>query len=193
MKRVFQIITIALVAILVVMSTYPGLIASTIFSLIGFITLLPLLGLWFLFVGIAAVRDIFLRRSIKATTSLYVAVFSVLAFGLVVLRVPLRIGFAVSRPAFDRFLRTTDIPAERMRDGQPVSRWFGIYYVDRWAHDSRGGIYFRTGTGADMIDQMSYGFVLQPNPKGTPFGAAHYFYPRLFGQWHTFYVSDDYY
>jgi len=31
--------------------------------------------------------------------------------------------------------------------------------------DSRGGIYFRTGIGFNMIDQMSYGFVFQPNSE----------------------------
>ena len=186
-------LSVSLVALLLGMSVYPGLIASTIFSLLGFISLLPLLGLWFLFVGFMAVRDIWQRRSLRSAFALQAAAISLFAFGLVVLRVPMRLGFAVSRPAFERFLRDAAVPVESQRRSAELSRWFGIYHVDRWGIDARGGTYFRTGTGADFIDEFSYGFVFQPNRQGTPFGAAKYYLTRIAGEWRTFSASDDYY
>jgi hypothetical protein len=191
-KRAFQI-TVALVVSLVLMSAYPGLIASTVFSLLGVITLLPLLGLWFLFIAVTAVREIVQRRPITAALGAQAAALSIFAFGLVVLRVPLRMAFAFSQPAFERFMRSTALPDDDKLRAESISRWFGIYHVDRWAHDSRGGVFFRTGTGADMIDTMSYGFAFHPNREGSPFGRAGYFLSPIAGEWHTFSVSDDYY
>ena len=191
-KRVFQI-TIALVCLLLAISLYPGLIGSVVFSLLGVISILPLLAILFMFVGFTAVRELMQRRSLRSAFGLQAAAISVLAFGLVVLRVPMRLAFAVSRSAFEYFLRSNPTPAETDRMSAQVSRWFGIYHVDRWGHDTRGGHYFRTSTGSDMIDTMSYGFAFQPNPQGSPFGAAGYWRYRIVGDWHTFAVSDDYY
>ena len=69
--------------------------------------------------------------------------------------------------------------------GAALDRRLGIYHVDRLAADPRGGVYFRTHTGADGIgpDTMSYGFAFRPNPVGTPFGRAGYGYSHLFGDW----------
>lgn len=175
------------------MSAYPGLIASTIFSFLGFITILPILGIWALVVALAALADILNRRSLRSAYGLQAAVLSCFCFGLVVKRIPLKAGFALSRPAFEELLQTAEVPKEDGQRSQELSRWIGIYRVDRWGKDKRGGVYFRTGTGMDMIDQMSYGFVFQPNPKGSPFGAASYSHSRLSGDWRTFSVSDDYY
>ena len=54
-------ITSALVLLLVVMSAYPGLIGSTVFSFFGIFTLLPALGGWILFIGFMALRDVLQR------------------------------------------------------------------------------------------------------------------------------------
>jgi len=71
----------------------------------------------------------------------------------------------------------------------------GIYHVDEWASDQRGGVYFRTGTGPDGIgpDTMSYGFVYRPNREGSPFGASHYMVRRLGGDWYWFRASNDWF
>jgi len=77
----------------------------------------------------------------------------------------------------------------------PLDRWLGIYHVDEWASDQRGGVYFRTGTGPDGIgpDTMSYGFVYRPNREGSPFGASHYMVRRLGGDWYWFRASNDWF
>jgi len=77
--------------------------------------------------------------------------------------------------------------------GQPLGQRIGPYTVDRYAADSRGGVFFRTARGPDGIgpDELSYGFANQPNTSGTPFGNSSYSLHHLFGDWYTFSVSDD--
>jgi hypothetical protein len=69
----------------------------------------------------------------------------------------------------------------------------GVYSVDRYAADPRGGIYFRTHAGPDGIgpDTMSYGFAFWPNREGTPFGKAGYGLSHMVGDWYCFSASND--
>ncbi len=70
----------------------------------------------------------------------------------------------------------------------------GIYQVDEWAVDPRGGVFFRVNTGGDGLgpDTMSYGFAKHPNSTGTPFGMAKYRTFPLVGDWYWFRASNDY-
>ena len=74
-----------------------------------------------------------------------------------------------------------------------MNQRLGIYLVDEYAADPRGGVYFRVYSGTDGIgpDQMSYGFAYKPNRKGTPFGAARHRLFRLGNDWYWFRASDD--
>lgn len=110
---------------------------------------------------------------------------------LVLTGIPRRITFLLSRSAFQRHLSTA--PASKY-EGESLGRFLGIYYVDRYCADPRGGVYFRTHAGADGIgpDTMSYGFAFRPNPEGTPFGRAGYHYSHVVGDWFDFSASDDY-
>lgn len=106
---------------------------------------------------------------------------------------PRAAAFRVSRPAFERF-------AARIRshelDGrtQPLGRWLGVYCVDEYGVDRRGGVYLRTYAGADGIgpDTMSYGVALRPDEEGTPFGKARYELTPIGGDWYEFAASNDY-
>lgn len=112
-------------------------------------------------------------------------------FVLVLIGIPRRIAFLFSRSEFQRHIATA--PASEF-EGERLGRYLGVYYVDRYAADPRGGAYFRTHTGADGIgpDTMSYGFAFRPNPEGTPFGKAGYRYSHVVGDWFVFSASDDY-
>jgi hypothetical protein len=105
--------------------------------------------------------------------------------------VPRRLAFAISRPAFESLLAKAPTTAYQ---GVALNRQLGIYHVDRFATDPRGGVYFRSYKGADGLgpDTMSYGFAFSPNPVGTPFGRAGYGYSHLFGNWYSFNASNDY-
>ena len=77
----------------------------------------------------------------------------------------------------------------------PLNRRLGIFQVDEYAADPRGGVYVRVHSGGDGLgpDIMSYGFAYQPNSKGTPFGAAEYQTFAIGRGWYWFRASDDSY
>ncbi len=102
-----------------------------------------------------------------------------------------RVAFVLSRPAFQRHIAPA--PADEY-EGEPLGRLLGVYYVDRYAADPRGGVYFRTHAGPDGIgpDTMSYGFVYRPNREGSPFGRAGYQLSHMVGDWYCFSASNDY-
>jgi hypothetical protein len=99
--------------------------------------------------------------------------------------VPQRLAFWFSRPAFLPFVERTLAP----RHGQTVlDRKLGLYHVDLFAADPRGGIYFRTRGRRDGFggQVFSYGFAYKPNPMGSPFGDAKYHLAHLVGDWYGF-------
>jgi hypothetical protein len=114
----------------------------------------------------------------------------IVSFALILTGSPRRIAFRISGPAFQRHVATAPASAY---EGKGLGLWLGVYYVDRYAADPRGGVYFRTHAGADGIgpDTMSYGFAFRPNPKGTPFGRAGYRYSHVVGDWYSFSASND--
>lgn len=103
--------------------------------------------------------------------------------------IPRRIAFAAHRSSFDSLL--TQVPAAEQ--AVAFHKRVGLYQVEAAAVDPRGGTYFRTGTGADMIDKLSFGFAKDPNHQGTPFGAADLVLRPLGNGWYWFTVSDDWY
>ena len=98
--------------------------------------------------------------------------------------------FAASLSSFEQVL--AQAPASDF-DGAPLNQWCGIYRVDKYAADPRGGVYFRVYRGGDGLgpDTMSYGFCHQPIRQGTPFGAARYRIFPLGDNWYWFRVSND--
>ncbi|WZO98316.1 hypothetical protein EP7_005376 [Isosphaeraceae bacterium EP7] len=93
---------------------------------------------------------------------------------------PVRLGFAASRSAFEAGLAGPHDP------GRPL----GLYRVDRRDADPRGGVYFRTGTSEDGPFITSWGIAHRPNPKGSPYGMGRYDRVHLTGDWYAFSASD---
>ena len=106
--------------------------------------------------------------------------------------VPRRIAFATSRADFEAL-----IPQAPVSDfnGARLDRRLGLYNVEEYAADPRGGVYFHVYSGADGLgpNRTAYGFAFQPNLEGTPFGAADYRTFKLDDGWHWFCASDDWY
>jgi hypothetical protein len=117
---------------------------------------------------------------------------AIIALSLVLVSngIPKRVAFGLSRAAFERHIATAPVSEY---EGVPLERWLGVYYVDRYAADPRGGVYFRTHAGVDGIgpDTKSDGFAYRPNSFGSPFGDAGYGASRLVGDWYVFSASDD--
>jgi hypothetical protein len=146
---------------------------------------LGIVWLWVVVQGRRAGVDRLSLRRVLVLPALVVMTVALLYF-----QIPLRIGFAAARTGFQSHAAAA-----------PPSDWggkwlgkVGIYQVDAYAADPRGGVYFRTGTAQDGMgpDLMSYGFAYRPNPTGTPFGRARYRMGRLTGDWYWFAASDDY-
>jgi len=122
------------------------------------------------------------RRALPAC----IAVLSVL---LVLGAVPRRAAFLLSRPAFQRRVATAQVSDY---EGERLKAMLGVYYVDEYAADRRGGVYFRTHAGLAGFgsDTLSYGFAFRPNAEGSPFGNSHYRISPLVGDWYAFSASD---
>jgi hypothetical protein len=187
--------------VVLTISVYPGALDDLLFAAILLLFLaMPIVVIAMLIVVIVALVTliVFARRgTMKGVTIPWrrVAIIATVLFGTYVLLkfyVPRRIAFAVSRAAFQQLVLQAP-KSDRQRT--PLNRRLGVYRVDEYATDPRGGVYFRVYSGGDGIgpDRMSYGFTYRPNSKGTPFGAAHY---RVFGlgnDWYWFRASDDWY
>jgi hypothetical protein len=197
--------TIAFCSVLLLLSIYPGVLQSNVISLIW--SLLGLLLIVFIFcciifyVAFLIVALVMKWRSPQTmTTPLYpslsttaklrigfILAVALGAFGLLKFYVPRRIAFQVSRPAFEQWLAQN--PAKTTN----INRQLGLYNVDHYAIDQRGGKYFRVHSHGDGLgpDTVSYGFVYQPNSEGSPFGAAHYSIHPLGNGWYWFESSSD--
>jgi hypothetical protein len=188
--RAINVITGAGAVTLLVMSLWPGYAGGCIFVLA--LPLIALLGLaWLVVVARAASRSSDGGQSLRVRQIILAPVLVCLTYGMLRYYIPRRVAFRVFQSRFDRH-----VPSATVREygGTKFDRWVGIYHVDEYAADPRGGVYFRTGTGADGIgpDTMSYGFVYRPNRLGTPFGAARYLV-RPLGRdgWYWFQASND--
>jgi hypothetical protein len=118
-------------------------------------------------------------------------VILIISFVVILNGIPMQVAFVLSRPAFQRYAAMATVSEH---NSEPLERWLGVYFVDRYAADAGGGIYFRTHAGADGIgpDTMSYGFAFRPNPKWTPFGSAGYRDTKVAGDWYVFSASNDF-
>jgi len=191
-KRFFWI-TVTVEVIVLVVSTWPGLLASVVFDfwfvgmdfgVPGFFIAVPLAVVWLLAAWVIAMRPS------AHPFGLYLAASLVVTALLLWFSLPQAAGFSLSRSSFQRFLSAQ--PIESSAGHVTLNRRFGIYRVAQVASDSRGGTYFQVRTVPDFVDTLSYGFALQPNRDGTPFGAARYTLAPLGLGWYAFRASDDY-
>jgi len=146
---------------------------------------MAVLGLVWMRVVIIAWR----RRQRMGLVALVVPLLVVGTCGMLKLYISRRVAFAFCRAEFERRLAAPPAGAHLADLRQRIRPFF----VDSWAADPRGGVFFRTGTGYDGIgpDTVSSGFVHRPNMHGTPFGAAGYRLEHLQGDWYWFRASDD--
>ncbi len=176
------------------LSIYPGVLNNLVFVaiMLSFIGL-PIMAIvgaiilgWFAWRG--RLRCVTIPWThVGAALLLLLGTYTLLKF-----YVPRRIAFAASRSAFERHFAQT---AQPENGPALLNRRLGVYQVDQYSVDPRGGTYWRVYSGADGIgpDVMSYGFCYNPNSKGSPFGAAHYRTFRLSDGWYWFRASDDWY
>jgi hypothetical protein len=179
-----------------VLSIYPGVLNELVFmGIMLSIGLFPIIGLLgtvgaIVLACLWRVGRLGRLRELRIHAVVAVAML-VCTYGLLKFYVPRRVAFAFSRSSFQQYLDNSAQKANAV----PLNERVGLYVVDEYAADARGGTYFRVYSGADGIgpDLMSYGFCYRPNATGTPFGAAHYRTFRLGNGWYWFRASDDWY
>lgn len=147
-----------------------------------------------------------IRSKFRRTTVLEVmAIVFVLTvyFTLYEAKIPAGLMFRLHRQPFEtaakEYLALVNPEDPESAYSEMVEKRIGIYTVDAYGIDERGGTYLRVksfeiGKGTDEIsDIFSFGFVKNPNPEGSPFGAAHYKLRHIVDDWYVFQVSDDYF
>lgn len=185
-------LTIFVCVVALSISIYPGVLNDLVFTavLLSFVAapVVGIVGIIFLVVLAPQAR----LRGLQFPWMRIAVAFAILICTYILLKlyVPRRIAFELSRDAFEQVVSETR--PSNLHATFPRQR-VGIYKVDEYATDPRGGIYFRVHTGFDGIgpDQMSYGFVHKPNQEGTPFGAAGYRLFSLGSDWYWFRASND--
>lgn len=171
---------------------YPGLLIDVLlWGVIGALAISPLVGL----VACVGLIVVWSRGRLQWARPLWKRLMIVPAFlavtgALLIVEAPRRVAFWASRARFQQSVSLAPTDGVRKLD-----RRVGLYWVDKCAADPRGGVYFGVYTGHDGIgpDQMTYGFVYQPNPLGTPFGAARYCTWPLGSDWYCFAASNDWF
>ena len=138
------------------------------------------------------------RRNVRWLACSAAVVLLSLVLGLTSL-VP-RVCFWASRPSMQaaavQFRATRPLPPPN-RPSTAAGHRFGLYSVDKIGYDSAGGVWFRTDTGTDWIDTISYGFYQSapgtPPPASSPFGGKDLRLKPLGGGWSWFEANNDYF
>jgi hypothetical protein len=173
-------------------SVYPGVLNDLLFIAVLLAAIaVPVIGIVAVIVLIVLACQGRLKH-MRLPWKLAGILFAILLCTYMLLKfyIPRRIAFAASRASFEQLL--VQAPVSQY-PAMPLNRWLGVYRVDAYAADSRGGVYFRVYSGNDGLgpDRMSYGFAYKPNMQGTPFGAAEYRVFSLGNGWYWFRASDD--
>lgn len=101
---------------------------------------------------------------------------------------PMRVAFGLSKAAFVDRLPDAPMTATGFSEF-PLNERLGLYYVTYYAADSRGGVYFQTGSHGFF--PAPHGFAYQPNGQGSPFGNDVYHIEHVSQDWYWFRASWD--
>jgi hypothetical protein len=148
-------------------------------------------GIFSLFAGLSAiwhlVRTPRADRPRRRTSPLVVLVALVLTLVLLTTLTPRRLVFNRYQPQFEALLANAPPPGNRSTAN--LNADLGLFWIDQWGTDARGGTYFRTMVGT-APENRSFGFAYRPNTDGSPFGDAGYELRHLQGDWYSFTASD---
>ncbi len=193
MVRIVLCLTILGTCLVLGLSILPGALNDLLLIVVLFsVCWLPVIAVGSLIFGVILYRMQKQERLTCLPMKEAIAIPVVIFIGLVLLvyYVPRRIAFRANLSAFEAL--AANAPSSEY-GGVPINARLGVYQVDEFAADPRGGVFFRVYSGSDGLgpDIMSYGFVKHPNQSGTPFGAAHYKAFRMTGDWYWFRASND--
>lgn len=170
------------------LSLWPGYAVVPVYLLVPLVSLMTgILGVLWLF----CVIRISCHQKKIFVMLLILPLVVMCTLGALKFYLPRRTAFTLCRPAFEKRMSSVPLTSRAVDcDGT-----IGIYSIDSWGKDPRGGVYFRTTATNDFLgpDEISYGFVYKPNPHGSPFGGAEYRLYPLGGEWYWFKANNDWY
>jgi hypothetical protein len=176
------------------LSVWPGRLIIITTDIPNFLVGVPLILLWLAMPVYLALHDLVNATDRKAALVQSWGVRSFIVMFVINLimmaNIPMLIGFGISRSEFDSIVSARQVQPRRVI---VTNRMFGIYFVDSYCVDERGGVYFRTAMRPYGLTSgsVSYGFAFRPNPVDCPYGPDEYRIEHLFGEWYCFESVDD--
>ena len=164
----------------------PGQPAHTVFwaKFLVLLAVLPPLGLFMVPLlgwGIWTSRQwLFSPRVCPRWLAIASPIVAGITWGLVQLNLPQQLAFKLSRSAFETALDSVPVAVTQ------ADKRMGLYKIERYGTDPRGGLYFRVRREDAGLDLIHYGFVYQPNQQGSPFGESNYTLEHLTDDWYIF-------
>lgn len=185
-RHVILLLLGSLCLVLLLVGMTPGLLGSSlafVLVLISFGLPLPIWGL--LLLVLLALFLPKLQRVRVPWRAVAIGVGMLVITGLLLrFEGPARLGFLASKPAFEALVPSAPVAEE---GGRPLGREVGLYTVDEYGIDPRGGTFFRVHQAfVGLGPGTSYGFAFRPNPEGTPFGSLDYETWPLGDDWYMF-------
>lgn len=173
------------------LDVYPGLLGDVLArGILMAVCMSPIVGLVLLILLIGEAMAGRLRRlRLNLKVIKWEGAIMLVTLALLVLNVPQRIGFALSKGAFESLLASLDVS---IKGHVNVQHRVGVYFVDKVDIDSRGGVFFRTRAVEPFLGfgVTSSGFAHQPRPDSLPLGATHYDSSPLGDDWHVFTAAE---
>jgi hypothetical protein len=123
----------------------------------------------------------------RRTSAIVVLVWAIATPILLTTHTTRWLTFSRHQPQFEALLAKAPPPGNRSTAN--LNADLGLFWIDQWGTDARGGTYFRTMVGA-APENRSFGFAYRPNTDGSPFGDAGYELRHLQGDWYSFAASD---
>ncbi|MEM6839190.1 MAG: hypothetical protein AAF609_20380 [Cyanobacteria bacterium P01_C01_bin.120] len=174
-------------------SIWPGGLENLgFFMMIGWLWMLPIALPAIAFIGIGLYLQKIVKKSQPESQTApprwrgLVIVTVAIMFAthiLIQLNLPMQAAFSISEADFAAYASDAQIAEDRF-DAAGLFERLGLYTVDYYAADPRGGTYFETSKAGPF--RMSYGFAYQPNKEGSPFGDDVYIIEPLYGDWYRF-------
>ena len=188
----FLRVSIVSCTFVLMLAFWPGMPGRVLLSFPQVIVVLPFTLIWFAWVGIRTLRDVFdllwgdyeARRRSGFTSVLVIA----FALGLLKFHVPQRIGFL---SAFWAFLPYTQMqsPSYSAEANRGKSLLMGVYLVDQIQQMPSGSLFFRT-CKYHTFDMIEAGFAYLPSGPIPSAGGRQYSYGHLFGNWYAYEIYD---
>ncbi len=181
-------------AIVLLLALWPGCVQSrigdaTAITIFLWFPLLLGLSIYTIYDFFRAFRSGWQKVKLKLIRFALALAITFLTIVLILGDIPQRVAFLPTISSFEQYLEEY---SHQDSTSMTFNKRLGIWKVDQYIKDLRGGSYFRIGTADKIFCKVSYGFVYKPNKEGTPFGNTLYKLGQITKDWFYFEVTEEY-